>query len=190
MEREVTSAGQRIECDFVVAGVGVEPAVELAAGTESSSTTASSSTNIAERTSRASTPPATWPTITTLCSSNDPRRALAQRDEAGTCRGAQHVGQVASTRDPLVLVRPVRLEPPIRGFHRTWEQLVLRGSLEERSLFAFYCTERRVLAAVALRPRQGSAIDPTDQGPATRGAGRARRSRSRPARAHNGARCD
>jgi 3-phenylpropionate/trans-cinnamate dioxygenase ferredoxin reductase component len=36
------------------------------------------------------------------------------------------------------------------GFHRDWDELVVRGSLEERSFVAFYRKDKRVLAAVAV----------------------------------------
>jgi len=36
------------------------------------------------------------------------------------------------------------------GFHTEWDELVVRGSMEERNFVAFYRKERRVLAAVAL----------------------------------------
>jgi 3-phenylpropionate/trans-cinnamate dioxygenase ferredoxin reductase component len=36
------------------------------------------------------------------------------------------------------------------GFHTEWDQLVIRGSMEERNFVAFYQKERRVLAAVAI----------------------------------------
>jgi 3-phenylpropionate/trans-cinnamate dioxygenase ferredoxin reductase component len=36
------------------------------------------------------------------------------------------------------------------GFHTEWDELVVRGSLEERSFVAFYRKDGRVLAAVAI----------------------------------------
>ena len=36
------------------------------------------------------------------------------------------------------------------GFHREWDELVVRGSLEDRSFVAFYRKDERVLAAVAI----------------------------------------
>ena len=36
------------------------------------------------------------------------------------------------------------------GFHTEWDELVLRGSMEERNFVAFYRKDRRVLAAVAI----------------------------------------
>ena len=36
------------------------------------------------------------------------------------------------------------------GFHTEWDELVIRGSMEERNFVAFYRKDRRVLAAVAI----------------------------------------
>jgi 3-phenylpropionate/trans-cinnamate dioxygenase ferredoxin reductase subunit len=36
------------------------------------------------------------------------------------------------------------------GFHTEWDELVVRGSMEERNFAAFYRKDRRVLAAVAV----------------------------------------
>jgi 3-phenylpropionate/trans-cinnamate dioxygenase ferredoxin reductase component len=36
------------------------------------------------------------------------------------------------------------------GFHTEWDELVVRGSMEERNFVAFYRKDRRVLAAVAV----------------------------------------
>jgi 3-phenylpropionate/trans-cinnamate dioxygenase ferredoxin reductase subunit len=36
------------------------------------------------------------------------------------------------------------------GFHREWDRLVIRGSLEERSFVAFYLNQGRIDAVVAL----------------------------------------
>src|SRR3712207_5488655 len=36
------------------------------------------------------------------------------------------------------------------GFHTEWDELVVRGSTEERTFVAFYRKEGRVLAAVAI----------------------------------------
>jgi len=36
------------------------------------------------------------------------------------------------------------------GFHTEWDELVIRGSLEERNFVGFYRKDRRVLAAVAI----------------------------------------
>jgi 3-phenylpropionate/trans-cinnamate dioxygenase ferredoxin reductase subunit len=36
------------------------------------------------------------------------------------------------------------------GFHTEWDELIVRGSMEERNFVAFYLKDRQVLAAVAI----------------------------------------
>lgn len=50
----------------------------------------------------------------------------------------------------LVLVRPVRLQPAICGFHREWDDLVVRANLEERDFIAFYVKDGVIAAAVGI----------------------------------------
>ena len=51
---------------------------------------------------------------------------------------AQHAGRRDGLRRPaLVLVGPVRLKIQMAGFAPTWDRMVVRGSLEDRSFCAF-----------------------------------------------------
>ena len=128
VERVVTTAGQRIECDFAVIGVGVEPAAELAAGTGIEVDNGI--------------------VVDEYCRTN--------------VEGIYSAGDVANHYHP-VFERRIRVEHwdnalkqgptaarNMLGKHEPYEEIPWFWSDQYDSFVAFYCTERRVLAAVAL----------------------------------------
>ena len=139
LEAVVTSGGRRIEADVAIVGVGTEPAVELMAGTgpgpgrrhpgradarDRGAWGLSRRAMWRGRSIRSSVPSASSTTTT--------RSRWAKRP-LGTCSGprpcsAIPIGSGRTSTSP-------RSRPP--GSRPTWDWMVVRGSLEERSFCAF-----------------------------------------------------
>ena len=152
VERVVTAAGQRIECDFAVIGVGVEPAAELAAGTgievdNGIVVDEYCRTNVEGIYSAGDVANHYHPVFE--------RRIRVEHWDNALKQGPAAARNMLGKHEPYEEIPwfwsdQYDTNLQYAGFHTTWDELVLRGSLEERSFVAFYCTERRVLAAVAL----------------------------------------
>lgn len=152
VERVVTAAGERIECDFAVIGVGVEPAVELAAGTgievdNGIVVDEYCRTNVEGIYAAGDVANHYHPVFERRIRVEHWDNALKQgpaaaRNMLGKDESYGEVHWFWSDQYDTNL--------QYAGFHTTWDELVVRGSLEERSFVAFYCTEGRVLAAVAV----------------------------------------
>ena len=152
VERVVTAAGVQIECDFAVVGVGVEPAVELAAGT---SVEVDNGIVVDEycRTS-----------VEDVYAAGDvanhyhpvfERRIRVEHwDNAlkhGPAAARNMLGKDERYEEiPWFWSDQYETNLQYAGYHTSWDELVVRGSLEGRSFVAFYCTDGRVLAAVAV----------------------------------------
>jgi 3-phenylpropionate/trans-cinnamate dioxygenase ferredoxin reductase subunit len=152
LERVVTASGRRIECDFAVVGVGIEPATELAGGTGIQVENGI--------------------VVDELCRTNvdgvyaagdvanhyNPvfrRSVRVEHWDNALNQGPAAARSMLEKAEPYEQVYwfwsdqyDVNLQ--YAGFHTTWDELVVRGSLEERGFVAFYCIGGRVLAAVAL----------------------------------------
>lgn len=152
VERVVTAAGRRIECDFAVIGVGVEPVVDLARATELEVDNGI----VVDEYCRTS--------IDGIYAAGDVANhyhpVFERRIRVEHWDNALKQGPTAA-RNMLGKDEPYEEIPwfwsdqydtnlQYAGFHTSWDELVVRGSLEERSFVAFYCTEGRVLAAVAV----------------------------------------
>jgi 3-phenylpropionate/trans-cinnamate dioxygenase ferredoxin reductase component len=152
VERVVTQGGRRIECDFVVAGLGVEPVTELLADTG-----AEIDNGIA---------------VDEFCRTgvegiyaagdvaNHYHPVFKRRIRVEHWQNALNQGPAAA-RNMLGKDEPYDDIPwfwsdqydynlQYAGFHTEWDELVVRGSMEERSFVAFYRKDGRVLAAVAV----------------------------------------
>ena len=152
LEALVTTGGRRIECDLAVVGVGVEPATGVAAGT---------AVEVRDGI-----------VVDELCRTNVEGIYAAgdiarhHHPVAGRHVRVEHwqnalkQGQAAARS---MLGRGTPYEDvhwfwsdqyghniQYAGFHGPWDDLVVRGSLEERSFVAFYLEGGRVRAAVAL----------------------------------------
>jgi 3-phenylpropionate/trans-cinnamate dioxygenase ferredoxin reductase subunit len=150
----VTGDGQRIDCDFAVLGVGVQPNVELAV--------------------RAGLDVENGVLVDEWCRTNAPN-VLAAGDVASFPLAGQHVRvehfqhavkhgraaglSAAGLGEPFVEVPwfwseqyDERLE--YSGYHRTWDGFVLRGWLEDRSFLGFYCEAGTVRAIVSFNRSQ------------------------------------
>ena len=152
VERVATTAGRQIECDFAVLGVGVEPAAELAAGTgievdNGIVVDEYCRTNVEGIYAAGDVANHYHPVFE--------RRIRVEHWDNALKHGP------AAARNMLGKDQPYEEIPwfwsdqydtnvQYAGFHTTWDELVVRGTLEERSFVAFYCTKGRVLAAVAV----------------------------------------
>jgi 3-phenylpropionate/trans-cinnamate dioxygenase ferredoxin reductase component len=151
VERVVTQGGRRIECDFVVVGLGVEPVTELLADTG-----AEIDNGIA---------------VDEFCRTgvegiyaagdvaNHYHPVFERRIRVEHWQNALNQGPAAA-RSMLGNDEPYDEVPwfwsdqydfnlQYAGFHTEWDEFVVRGSMEERNFVAFYRKDGRVLAAVA-----------------------------------------
>jgi 3-phenylpropionate/trans-cinnamate dioxygenase ferredoxin reductase component len=152
VERVVTQGGRRIECDFVVVGLGVEPVTELLADTG-----AEIDNGIA---------------VDEFCRTgvegiyaagdvaNHYHPVFERRIRVEHWQNALNQGPAAA-RNMLGEDEPYNDIPwfwsdqydfnlQYTGFHTEWDELIVRGSMEERNFVAFYRKDERVLAAVAV----------------------------------------
>ncbi len=152
VERVVTQGGRRIECDFVVVGLGVEPVTELLADTG-----AEIDNGIV---------------IDEFCRTgvegiyaagdvaNHYHPVFERRIRVEHWQNALNQGPAAA-RNMLGKDEPYDEVPwfwsdqynfdlQYAGFHTEWDELVVRGSMEERNFVAFYRKDGRVLAAIAI----------------------------------------
>jgi 3-phenylpropionate/trans-cinnamate dioxygenase ferredoxin reductase component len=152
VERITTRRGRRIDCDFVVVGLGVEPATELLAGTGvgidngilvdeylrtgvegiyAAGDVANHYHPVFERHLRVEH----W------------QNALKQ----GPAAARNMLGENEPYGEiPWFWSDQYEHNLQYAGFHTEWDELVVRGSTEERNFAAFYRKDERVLAAVTI----------------------------------------
>ena len=152
VERVTTARGRRIECDFVVVGLGMEPVTELLAGTG-----AKIDNGIAvDQFCRAG--------VAGIYAAGDVANhyhpVFERRIRVEHWQNALKQGQAAA-RNMLDKDEPYDEMPwfwsdqyehnlQYAGFHTEWDELVVRGSMGERNFVAFYRKDGRILAAVAV----------------------------------------
>jgi 3-phenylpropionate/trans-cinnamate dioxygenase ferredoxin reductase component len=149
VEAVVTAAGRRIGCDFVVAGVGIQPDVPAAAAI------AQENGILADELCRASAPDvyAAGDVANTL-------HPLFGRVRVEHYNNAEKQGAAAARSmlggaapyDYLYSFWSDQYQHKIEyvGHATKWDQFVVRGSLEERKLIGFYLVDGVVRAAVGL----------------------------------------
>jgi 3-phenylpropionate/trans-cinnamate dioxygenase ferredoxin reductase subunit len=152
VERVATTSGLRIMCDFAVVGVGVEPAAELAAGAgievdNGIVVDQYCRTNLEGIYAAGDVANHYHPTFERRIRVEHWDNALKQgpaaaRNMLGKDESYEEIHWFWSDQYDTNL--------QYAGFHTSWDDLVVRGSLEERNFVAFYCTKGRVLAAVAV----------------------------------------
>ena len=152
VERVVTTSGRRVECDFAVFGLGIEPAAEVVAG---SGVRVDNGIVVDE-----------------LCRTNVPgvfaagdvanhhhpvcaRRMRVEHWQNGVKQGAAAARSMLGRGQPYDEVHwfwSDQYDANIQyaGFHAPWDQVVVRGSLAERKFLAFFLTAGRVESAVAI----------------------------------------
>src|SRR5215211_4152627 len=152
VERVTTQRGHRIECDFVVVGLGVEPVTELLAGTG----VKTDNGVLVDEYCRTS--------VEGIYAAGDVANhyhpVFGRHIRVEHWQNALKQGQAAA-RSMLGADEPYQEIPwfwsdqyehnlQYAGFHRDWDELVVRGSMEGRSFVAFYRKDERILAAVAV----------------------------------------
>jgi 3-phenylpropionate/trans-cinnamate dioxygenase ferredoxin reductase subunit len=151
VEAVVTADGARIPCDFVVAGVGIEPDVPAFAG---AAVPLSNGVLVDER-CRAGAPD-----VYAAGDVANHRHPLFGRVRVEHYNNAEAMGRAAArsmlgSADPYDDVHTFwsdQYEHKLEyvGHATDWDRFVVRGSLEERRLIGFYLRDGQVLAAVGL----------------------------------------
>ncbi len=152
VERVTTGRGRRIECDFVVVGLGTEPVTELLAGTG------------AEIDNGVVVDEHLRTGVEGIYAAGDVANhyhpVFERHIRVEHWQNALKQGPAAA-RSMLDKGEPYEEIPwfwsdqyehnlQYTGFHTEWDELVVRGSMEERNFVAFYRKDERVLAAVAV----------------------------------------
>lgn len=151
VERVITQGGRRIECDFVVVGLGVEPVTELLADTG----VELENGIVVDEFCRTG--------VEGIYAAGDVANhyhpMFERRIRVEHWQNALNQGPAAA-RSMLGKGEPYDEVPwfwsdqydfnlQYAGFHTEWDDLVVRGSMEERNFVAFYRKDGRILAAVA-----------------------------------------
>ncbi len=152
VERVTTQRGRRIECDFVVVGLGIEPAAELLAGTgvgidNGVLVDEYLRTGVEEIYAAGDVANHYHPVFKRHIRVEHWQNALKQGPAA-----ARNMLGGNEPYDEIPWFWSDQYEHNLQyaGFHSEWDELVVRGNTEERNFVAFYRRDGRVLAAVAI----------------------------------------
>ena len=152
VEGVTTRAGRRLGCDFCVVALGVEPAAELLTGTG----VKIDNGVVVDEYCRTD--------VGGIYAAGDVANhyhpVFGRHIRVEHWQNALKQGQAAA-RSMLGADKPYQEIPwfwsdqyehnlQYAGFHRDWDELVVRGSMEGRSFVAFYRKDERILAAVAV----------------------------------------
>jgi 3-phenylpropionate/trans-cinnamate dioxygenase ferredoxin reductase component len=152
VERVTTERGRRIECDFVVVGLGTEPGTDLLAGTGAEIDNGI----VVDEYLRAG--------VEGIYAAGDvanhyhpvfERHVRVEHWQNALKQGpaaARNMLEKGEPYDEIPWFWSDQYEHNLQyaGFHTEWDELVVRGSMEERNFVAFYRKDERVLAAVAV----------------------------------------
>jgi 3-phenylpropionate/trans-cinnamate dioxygenase ferredoxin reductase subunit len=152
VERVITKGGRRVECDFAVVGVGVEPVVDFLA----ESGIGIDNGILVDESCRT--------TVDGIYAAGDvanhqhpvfERRMRVEHWQNAMQQGAAAARSMLGAGQPYDAIHwfwsdqyDVNLQ--YAGFHREWDRLVIRGSLGQRNFAAFYLNQGRIDAVVAL----------------------------------------
>jgi 3-phenylpropionate/trans-cinnamate dioxygenase ferredoxin reductase subunit len=152
VERVTTQHGRHIECDFVVVGLGVEPVTELLAGTgveidNGIVVDEYCRTGVEGIYAAGDVANHYHPVFGRHIRVEHWQNALRQ----GSAAARSMLGKGESYEEiPWFWSDQYELNLQYAGFHTDWDELVVRGSMEERDFVAFYRKDGRALAAVAI----------------------------------------
>jgi 3-phenylpropionate/trans-cinnamate dioxygenase ferredoxin reductase subunit len=152
VERVITKGGRRVECDFAVVGVGVEPAVDFLAesgiGIDNGIKVDEYCRTTTDGIYAAGDVANHWHPVFE-------RRIRVEHWQNARQQGAAAARSMLGTGQPYDAIHwfwsdqyDVNLQ--YAGFHREWDRLVVRGSLGQRNFAAFYLNRGRIEAVVAL----------------------------------------
>jgi 3-phenylpropionate/trans-cinnamate dioxygenase ferredoxin reductase component len=152
VERITTQSGRSIECDFVVVGLGVEPVTELLAGTgvkidNGVLVDEYCRTGVEGIYAAGDVANHYHPVFERHIRVEHWQNALKQ----GPAAARNMLGENEPYGEiPWFWSDQYEHNLQYAGFHTEWDELVVRGSMEERNFVAFYRKDGRVLAAVAI----------------------------------------
>lgn len=156
VQRVITRSGRQLECDFVVVGVGVEPVTEIVEGTG----VKLDNGIVVDEYCQTS--------VENIYAAGDVARhyhpLVGRHIRVEHYQNAISQGMTAARNmlDKQQIYNEVHwfwsdqydYNIQYAGFHGEWDQLVVRGSLEERNFIGFYLEGQRIGAAVAInRPK-------------------------------------
>jgi 3-phenylpropionate/trans-cinnamate dioxygenase ferredoxin reductase subunit len=152
VERVITKSGRRVECDFAVVGVGVEPVVdflgESGIGIDNGILVDEYCQTTVDGIYAAGDVANHWHPVFG-------RRMRVEHWQNAMQQGAAAARSMLGTRQPYDAIHwfwsdQYDANLQYAGFHHEWDRLVVRGSLERRSFIAFYLNRGRIDAVVAL----------------------------------------
>ena len=152
VEWVTTQRGRRIECDFVVVGLGIEPVTEILAGTS------------AEIDNGIVVDEFCWTGVEGIYAAGDvanhyhpvfERRIRVEHWQNALKQGPAAARSMMGKGEPYDDIPwfwsdQYDFNLQYAGFHTEWDEFVVRGNMEERNFVAFYRKDRRVLATVAI----------------------------------------
>ena len=152
VERVTTAGGRRIKCDFVVVGLGTEPVTDLLVGTG----VEIDNGVVVDEYLRTG--------VEGIYAAGDvanhyhqvfDRRIRVEHWQSALKQGpaaARNMLERGGPYDEIPWFWSDQYEHNLQyaGFHTEWDELVVRGSMDERNFVAFYRKDERVLAAVAI----------------------------------------
>lgn len=150
--RVITKGGLRIDCDFVVAGIGIEPAVDMLDGSgididNGVLVDQYCQTNVAGIYAAGDVANHCHPVFGRHIRVEHWQNAAKQ----GAAAARNMLGKnVAYDEIPWFWSDQYDANLQYAGFHTTWEQLIVRGSLDSGSYLACYVNNGRIDAAVGL----------------------------------------
>jgi 3-phenylpropionate/trans-cinnamate dioxygenase ferredoxin reductase subunit len=152
VERIVTQSGRNIDCDFAVVGVGVEPVTDIVVGSDIEVDNGIvvdeyCRTNVDGVFAAGDVANHYHPIFKQKMRVEHWHNALNQGAAA-----ARNMMGTASIYDEVHWFWSDQYDYNLQyaGFHREWDELVVRGSLEERDFIAFYVKNGLVAAAVGM----------------------------------------
>jgi 3-phenylpropionate/trans-cinnamate dioxygenase ferredoxin reductase subunit len=151
VQRVVTSSGRRLDCDFVVVGIGVEPVTDILAGTDVKVENGIvvdeyCQTNVEGIYAAGDVANHFHPVFRRLVRVEHWQNAIHQ--------GRAAARSMLGKREPYEDVHwfwsdQYDYNIQYAGFHSSWDELVVRGNLDQRNCVVFYMQEQRIAAAVA-----------------------------------------
>ncbi len=152
VERVLTKGGRRLECDFVVAGIGIEPVVDLLDGSgvqvdNGVVVDEYCQTNVSGVYAAGDVANHYHPLFKRRIRVEHWQNAIKQGAAAARNMLGRHLAY-----DEVHWFWSDQYDANLQyaGFHSAWEQLVVRGRLGSDSFLACYVNEGRIDAAVAL----------------------------------------
>ncbi|PYR89356.1 MAG: hypothetical protein DMF84_24340 [Acidobacteria bacterium] len=152
VERVITRSGRRFDCDFAVVGVGVEPVIDFVAG---SGIDTAHGVPVDEYCRTAFEDVYAAGDVANHYHPIFRKRMRVEHWQNAMQQGAAAARSMLGKRQPYDAIHwfwsdqyDVNLQ--YAGFHHEWDQMVVRGRLDDRRFLAFYLNQGRVDAVVGL----------------------------------------